>query len=146
MTAQVLAFTGSKKARRETKADIAARVVPTALGILSDADVYAVPGYVALCRELGGFKVRLSKGFGWSLLLLTIHDTQDKELLRGYVPREAKGGPNVTLNGLFRISRMDFAGRAKWVPAFNALPTQESSVEGWFDHLDDLNRAVMEMV
>ena len=146
MTAQVLAFTGSKKAQRETKADIAARVVPKALGILTESEAFTLPGQVNLCREVGGFQIRLGSGFGWTLLILTIHDTQGKELLRGYIPRRPEGGQNVTLGGWFRISRMDFAGRAAWVPAFNALPAEEFGVEGWFDHLDGLNRAVMAIV
>jgi hypothetical protein len=145
MTAQVLAFTGSKKPRRETKADIAARVVPKALGILTEADVYGVPGHVSLYRKAEGFHIRAGSFADGSLILLTIHDKQGKELLRGYIPRNAEGGDNVTLGGWFRISRMDFAGRAAWVPTFNALPTEERGVEGLFDLLDGLNQAVLAM-
>lgn len=145
MTAHVLAFTGSKKPRRETRADIAARVVPKALGILQTFNLRASPGHVALSREVEGFHVRAGSFANGSLILLTIHDTHGKELLRGYIPRRAEGGDNVTLGGWFRISRMDFAGRAAWVPTFNALRAEECGVEGLFDHFDGLNQAVSAM-
>jgi hypothetical protein len=143
MTAHVLTFTGSKKARRETKADIAARVVPKALGILAEADVYMLPDHVYLYREFQGFGVRAENFLGGPLILLLIYDAHGKELLRGYIPRQAEVGANVTLGGWFRISRIDFAGRSDWVPAFNALPVEEVGTEGWHDWLDKVNRDVL---
>ena len=143
MTAQVLAFAGSKKAHRETKVDIAARVVPKALGILTEAEVFALPDHAYLYREYQGFRVRADGFAGGPLILLTIHNTRGKELLRGYIPRQAEVGANVTLDGWFRLSRIDFASRADWVPAFNALPIIDRSTEGLVDYLDSLNRAIL---
>ena len=143
MTAQVFAFTGSKKARRETKADIAARVVPKALGILQTFNLRAEPGHVDLWREIDGFHIRAGSFADGALIILEIHDAQGKELLRGYIPRRAEVGANVTLGGWFRISRIDFAGRAEWVPKFNDLPAEECGTEGLFDFMDNANQAVL---
>jgi hypothetical protein len=146
MTAHVLAFPVARKPRRETKADIAARVVPVALGVLAKGHGYASPDHAEIVSEVGGFTVRAWGSARGTLVLLLIYDDKGKELLRGYIPAEPENGPNVTLEGWFRISRIDFAGRADWVPKFNALPVEEGGPVGLADYMATITRVAAAMV
>lgn len=120
MTAHILTFTGSRKPRRETKADIGERIMPKVFGILADLG----PG----CH--GGFEYCLESlpeiaKIGGPLFFVRVLNGGETILDVWLYQKVPVGGRNELFEGRGWIRRMDFRNRAQWVPAIIAVESRE---------------------
>lgn len=134
MTAQVLAFTGSKKARRETKVDLAARILPKVLGILQGTPI-DMEGRPRIVRFTDGIRFRAdhwnpepSVRFAEVSVL-----AQGQFVLEAYVYHwPQRIGDNLLFNRRVWLRKFDFAARVDWIPLIAALDAADCSPEAFY--------------
>lgn len=142
MTAHVLAFTGSKKPRRETKADLAKQVLPKVLGVMQRAPVDRT-GHPYIMHEIGSFRFRADH---WNpepstRFVEVCVWSKGAVVLEGYIhswPQPSDS--NMHFNRRVWLRQFDFAGRLEWVPQIAQLDGGFCSPEAFYSWFAPLAR------
>lgn len=136
MTSAVIEFPKAKKARRETKKDLAERIIPKILGVLGNGDLQIAGGELPLSpkasfasRELAGFRFHATfDGPQFDNTVMVHVSDGEKEILDAWIYGTAlycNGG--MVFDDHVWLGRFDYKGRADWIPRLAALPDAQVS-------------------
>lgn len=136
MTSAVVDFPKAKKPRRETKKDLAERIIPKILGVLGNGGLRTKGGELPLSpkasfasREVAGFSFHATfNGPQYDNMVMVCVREGSKELLDAWIyssPLYSNGG--MVFDDHVWLRRFDFKGRADWIPRIAALPDTEVS-------------------
>lgn len=146
MTSTIVNFPKAQKPRRETKKDLAERILPKILGVLGNSELQVVGGEfpktpkssLAL-QEIGGFRFHAAFHGPQFDNMVMIHVQQDEnEIMDAWI----YGVPLYSNNGMVFenhvwLRRFDFKGRADWIPRIAAMSDAEVSHKEFHRWLTD---------
>jgi hypothetical protein len=142
MASTVIEFPKTKKPRRETKRDIAERIMPKVFGILRSGELRLYGGngprfpfQNVVIVERDGYRFSASHlpghtSRGGALTEVAVMRGQT-EILDVRVYPADMGYRNEIFEGRGWLRRLDFKERASWVPALAAMDEAELSLSGF---------------